>query len=234
MRICSLLMLILAMAGSACAAQAPRAGPVPVVSYDGWTRQDYLYRIMPGDELSLNFLIATDMNSRVVIGPDGRGVFPLVSSIAVAGLTVEEAGRALTAAYGEVLRNPQVETLVAAYGAAQIYVGGEVRTPGVQPLRGQINVAQAVVAAGGFQDTAGTGKVAVLRRRPSDNHLLIRIVDVGKLLKGEAEDDFQILPGDLIFVPRSRISEVNLFVRQYLNGVLPFNFGFSYDLNRNF
>ncbi|NBU28500.1 MAG: polysaccharide export protein, partial [Caulobacteraceae bacterium] len=67
-----------------------------------------------------------------------------------------------------------------------------------------------------------------------DNHLLIRIVDVGKLLKGEPEDDFQILPGDLIFVPRSRISEVNLFVRQYLNGVLPFNFGFSYDLNRNF
>ena len=39
-------------------------------------------------------------------------------------------------------------------------------------------------------------------------------------------------PGDLIFVPRSRIAEVNLFVRQYLNGVLPFNFGFSYDLNR--
>ncbi|NBU27266.1 MAG: hypothetical protein EBS42_03360, partial [Caulobacteraceae bacterium] len=160
MRFCSLLILCLALAGTALAAPAPQTRPSPVVSYDGWTRQDYLYRIMPGDELSLSFLIATDMNSRVIVGPDGRGVFPLVSSVPVAGLTVEEAGRALTAAYGQVLRNPQVETLVAAYGAAQIYVGGEVRTPGVQPLRGQINVAQAVVAAGGFQDTAGTGKVA--------------------------------------------------------------------------
>ena len=43
---------------------------------------------------------------------------------------------------------------------------------------------------------------------------------------------FLLHPGDLIFVPRSRIAEVNLFVRQYLNGILPFNFGFSYDLNR--
>ncbi len=209
------------------------AQPQPRVSYDPWTASDYLYEVMPGDELSLNFFVNPDLNTRVVVGPDGRGVFPLVSGVSVAGHTPEVVSQILTDAYGSILRNPQVEALVATYGASQVYVGGEVRTPGVHPLRGRINVAQAIVAAGGFQDTAKSGKVAVLRRRVADNRLLVRYVDVKALLRGQPGDDFQILPGDLVFVPRSNIAEVNLFVRQYLNGVLPFNFGFSYDINRN-
>lgn len=235
-----LLAILLAMTPAACAAQTgeryPSLGgstqPAPTVSYGPWTDADYRYRLLPGDELALNFLIQTDMNARVTVGPDGRVAPALTGSVPVAGLTVEEAGAALTAAYGKVLRNPQVEALVATYGAAQVYVGGEVRNAGAIPLRGQINVAQAIMAAGGFQETAKTGKVVVLRRRPADNRLLLRVVDVGALLDGKPKDDFQILPGDLIFVPRSTISEVNLFVRQYLNGVIPFNFGFTIDPNQ--
>lgn len=226
-----LLALIFVVVASPVLAQRPEA---PQVSYGPWTDRDYRYRVMPGDELALNFFVNPDLNARVTVGPDGRGVFPLVSTVPVAGRTPEEVSQMLTDAYGQILRNPQVEAMVATYGASQIYVGGEVRTPGVQPLRGQINTAQAVMAAGGFQETAKTGKVAVLRRRPETNQLLVRYVDVKGLLQGQAGDDFQILPGDLVFVPRSNISEVNLFVRQYLTGVLPFNFGFSYDLNRNY
>lgn len=231
------LAVLFAFIPMACAAQAPARGPVgpaPVVAWDHWTERDYRYRLMPGDEIALNFLIQADMNSRAVIGPDGRVVTPLAGAVPVAGLTVEEAGQALTAAYGRILRNPQVEALVVTYAAAQVYVGGEVRQPGVIPIRGQINVAQALMAAGGPLDTARTGKVVVLRRRLSDNRLLLTSVDLKSLLAAEPRDDFQVLPGDLIFVPRSAIAEVNLFVRQYLNGILPFNFGFSYDLNRRF
>lgn len=236
-----MLAILVALTLTACAARAqptyPAAGaslpPPPTVSYAPWRDSDYLYRISPGDELQLNFIVQLDMNTRLTVGPDGRITAPLIGGVFVGGLTPEDAGRALTAAYGAVLRNPQVETLISTYGAAQVYVGGEVRTPGAIPIRGQINVAQAVVAAGGFLDTARTGKVAVLRRRPADNILLVREVDVGTLLKGKPSEDFQILPGDLIFVPRSNIAEVNRFVRQYLNGALPFNFGFSYDFNRH-
>lgn len=232
-----LLAILLALTPLACAAQAqvryPGASAPPTVSYGPWLDADYRYRINAGDELQLNFIVQLDMNTRLVVGPDGRVTAPLVGSVMVGGMTPEQAGQALTTAYGAVLRNPQVETLVTTYGAAQVYVGGEVRAPGVVPIRGQINAAQAIIAAGGFLDTAKTGKVVVLRRRPADNHLLLREVNVRALLDGQAKDDFQILPGDLIFVPRSNIAEVNRFVRQYLNGALPFNFGFSYDINRN-
>nr|WP_232792884.1 polysaccharide biosynthesis/export family protein [Caulobacter hibisci] len=224
-------LMLTACASAPTAAQGPAYGRAvdPGVEFAPWTPQDYRYRVGPGDELAVRFLLEPDLNAQVLVGPDGRGVFPLVSGQPVAGQTAEELNQSLTRAYASVLRNPQVETLVASYGAAQIYVGGEVREPGVKTIKGQLTAAQAVMAAGGFQDTARTGKVVVLRQRPGDPRLLMRTVDVRAALGGQDGGDFAILPGDLIFVPRSAIAEVNLFVKQYISGVLPFSF--SYTIN---
>lgn len=234
--------LVAAMLVAACASAPPRRADLGQarqpygrvadsgVAFASWTPDDYRYRIGPGDELAVRFLLDPDLNTAVLVGPDGRGVFPLVSGQGVAGMTVEQANTALSRAYGSVLRNPRVETLITTYGAAQIYVGGEVREPGVKTIKGQISVAQAVVAAGGFQETARTGKVVVLRQRPGDPRLLMRTVDVGAALKGGDSGDLPILPGDLVFVPRSAIADVNLFIRQYITGALPFSF--NYSINR--
>ncbi|ADG10339.1 polysaccharide biosynthesis/export family protein [Caulobacter segnis] len=226
--------LSVALAAAGCAAtpapnQRDMAGGGGA-TFASWTSEDYRYRIGPGDELSVRFVINPDLNATVVVGPDGRGVFPLISAQDVAGLTAEEANALLSRAYATVLRAPQVETLVAGYGASQIYVGGEVRDAGVKTIKGRLTVAQAVMSAGGFQETARTGRVVVIRQRPGDPRLLMRTIDVRDNLNGRGGDDFAVLPGDLIFVPRSAITEVNRFVRQYVTGVLPFNF--NYSINR--
>ncbi|WP_269715462.1 polysaccharide biosynthesis/export family protein [Caulobacter sp. NIBR2454] len=193
-----------------------------------WTDADYRYRVGAGDELSLNFLINPDMNARLVVGPDGRVVLPLAGPIKVSGLTAEELNATLTRSYSSVLRNPQVEALVTTYGSSQIYVGGEVRLPGVHQIKGDLNAAQAVMLAGGFQETARTGKVVVLRQRVGDRKLAMRVVDVADMInEADNSQNFPLLPGDLIFVPRSGIAEVDLFVAQYITGVLPFSRNFN-------
>lgn len=206
----------------------------PGVAFATWTSEDYRYRINAGDELALRFLVNPDLNTTVMVGPDGRGVFPLISAQAVAGLTAEEANIALTNAYAQVLRAPHVEALIATYGSSQVYVGGEVRDPGVKPIKGQLTVAQAVMSAGGFQETARTGKVVLIRQRPGDPRLLMRTIDVRATLAGQGDAAFAVLPGDLIFVPRSAIAEVNLFIRQYVTGALPFNFNYSINRGNRF
>jgi len=211
-------------------AMAARATAGSAAAFAPWTSEDYRYRIGPGDELALRFVVNPDLNANVVVGPDGRGVFPLISAQNVAGLTAEEANTLLSRAYASVLRVPQVETLVAGYGASQIYVGGEVRDPGVKTIKGRLTVAQAVMSAGGFQETAKTGRVVIIRQRPGDSRLLMRTIDVADNLRGKGGDDFAVLPGDLIFVPRSAIAEVDRFVQQYVKGILPFNF--NYNINR--
>jgi len=230
----SLIGVILSLA--ACAAAPPRhlaQSSASRPAFGTWTQDDYAYRIGPGDELSLQFLVNPDLNARVIVGPDGRGVFPLISSVPVQGMTVEQANDALTRQYATALRRPDVQTLITNYGAAQIYIGGEVHTAGVFPIKGELTPAQAVMVAGGFLPTARTGKVVVIRQRPGDRQLLMRVLDEKDLLeRGQSDGGFAVLPGDLVFVPRSSIAEVDLFVQQYITGVLPFSTsaGVSYNL----
>jgi len=219
----------------ACASTPPEhvaRGDYHRPAFGTWTQDDYTYRIGPGDELSLQFLVNPDLNAKVVVGPDGRGVFPLISGLHVEGMTVEQANDALTREYATALRRPDVQTLITTYGAAQIYVGGEVHTAGVFPIKGELTPAQAVMVAGGFLPTARTGKVVVIRQRPGDGELLMRVLDEKDLLgRGRSDGGFAVLPGDLVFVPRSSIAEVDLFVQQYITGVLPFSTsaGISYN-----
>lgn len=209
----------------------PNPGGPPATRFADWTDEDYRYRIGPGDELALRFLLNPDMNGPVIVGPDGRAVTPLAGAIPVADLTTDQANATLTRAYGRILRKPQVEVLITAYGSSQIYVGGEVRNPGALPIKGQLTPAQAVMAAGGLMPTARTGRVLVIRQR-RDGQLLMKDIDLKSYLtKGQGDTGFAVLPGDLVFVPRSKIAEVDLFVQQYIEGVLPFSRGVSYNLN---
>ena len=196
--------------------------------YANWQPDDYLYRVEPGDELALRFVSNPDMNGPVTIGPDGRGVFPLVSGVRVAELTAEQVNVELTRAYGQILRHPEVEVLVSNYGAAQVYVSGEVKEPGVKPMKGRLTAAQALAMAGGLATTARTNQIAVVRVRPQ-GRTLVKVLNL-KTMTG-VDGDFAILPGDMIFVPRSKIAEVDLFVEQYIKGVLPFNTSVGYNIN---
>jgi protein involved in polysaccharide export with SLBB domain len=191
-----------------------------------------LYRIGPGDELALRFVVNPDLDAQVTIGPDGSGVFPLISSLPVSGLTVPEANAALEQAYAQVLRNPQLETLVTQYASAQVFVGGEVRQPGAYPIKGQVNASRAVMIAGGLLPTARTGKVVVIHQTDQIERPIVRVVDLKTALEqaGQGRDP-PIAAGDLIFVPRSSIAEADLFVQQHFTNLVPFGTSVGYSVN---
>lgn len=194
-----------------------------------WRAEDYSYRISPGDELGVRFPVNSDMDTQVTVGPDGRAIFPYIPPVRVAGLTIEEANARVSETYKPVLRVPITQLSVYNYGGGQIYVAGEVKAAGAKNIRGEYTVVRAIFDAGGFEPTAKTGKVVLLRRRPTDGRVLMREIDVSGALKGEAWTDIRVLPGDVIFVPRSAIAEVNRVVQQYVTNALPF--GLSYSLN---
>ena len=207
--------------GAGPAAARPDYGPNG--HFDPWRDEDYHYRIGPGDELALRFVVNPDLNAPVIVGPDGRGALPMIGPVKLTGMTIEEADQALTAAYARVLRNPEVQTLVTAYGAAQIYVGGEVKDGGVKTVKGQISVTQAIMAAGGFSDTARSGQVVVLRQGPGDPRPRLAVVDVRGALQGQDRRGILLLPGDVVFVPKTHIGEIDVWVKQHLTDLIPFS-----------
>jgi hypothetical protein len=61
----------------------------------------------------------------------------------------------------------------------------------------------------------------------------MRTIDVDGALKGAPGADMRVLPGDVVFVPRSSIAEVDRIVQQYVTNALPFTMNYQLNDNNN-
>lgn len=220
-----------ALALGACAGRTrqPAAAFEPT-RFQTWSGGDPVYRLYPGDAIEVTVHTAPELSREVEIGPDGRASLPLAGGIMVSQKTAPEAARAIADGYARVLRDPIVEVRPLSFGSQRILVGGEVNAPGPYPLPdGRTGVLEAIMFAGGFQPTARRNAVVVLRRAP-DGGAMMRTVDVRSALRGRPADMIPLARHDVVFVPRSGIAEVNLFVDQYVRGILPLDSGFNYLL----
>ena len=201
-----------------------------VQEFASWDDAAPLHRLGAGDEVELRFLLNTDLNDRLLVGPDGRVTAPLIGPVMAEGQTIGDFQSSLSRAYAHTLRNPALTVAVRTYGSSRIFVGGEVKTPGVLALPGPVDVLQGVTMAGGLLPTARTDEVVIIRRR-ADQVPMLRTVNL-KRFSGQvtAADDFPLRSGDVVFVPKSGVAEFNQFVDQYLNQALPFQKALSLNV----
>lgn len=179
------------------------------------------YRIGPMDELRLEFLTDEAFGRVVRVRPDGRISLHNGIELKVAGRTVHEATAAIASAYGKFMRDPWVSLEVNSFAAQRTFVGGEVDKPGVQPLAGPTTVLQAITVAGGFKETARTDEVVVIRYN-SDGHRIVFTVNLDNVISGkDLRQDVDLVAQDMVFVPRSDIANIDLWVDQYVRKALP-------------
>lgn len=199
--------------------------------FAAWQDTDPAYRFFPGDSIDVVVHSASELNRTVAIGPDGRVPLPLIGNVMVANRTDFEIANVIADAYAQnVLVNPIVEVRRASLGPQNIIVGGEVNTPGLVEMTGPVGALEAVMLAGGFRNTAARGDVVVLRRQPGGT-LMMRTVNLHDALEGRpGADRVQLRRHDIIFVPRSTVAEINVFVEQYVSGILPLDQAFSYAI----
>jgi len=181
------------------------------------------YKVAVGDVLDINFFKATQMSTTRTVGPDGEIYLPLVGRVAVLGRTVDDVTAELNTRYGEEMVNPQITVSVSQYSGMKVYVGGEVNFPGIREYRGGLTLVQAIMDAGSFK-TTGRQKEVVLIRKGPEAAPVGTTVDCKAILRGyRIENDVPLAPYDIIYVPRKHVSDVNLFVEQYITNNLPFS-----------
>lgn len=181
--------------------------------------QGALYRIKPGDILRIKFLYHPELDIKVPVRPDGGVTLQMAGDVHAAGLTTEELAQAIVERTKDRLRDPEVSVLVAQTSDVKVYVMGEVRVPGIVPYREGMTPLQAIADRGGFLDTARID--SVLRLSPGDNEYQGTRLDLAQALRSGAPEDVELRPGDVLFVPRTFIGDVNAFVRLYIRGLLP-------------
>ncbi len=159
---------------------------------------------------------------RINVPIDGTVSFPLINGLNLLGLTCEEIEEKLEAAYSKHFNDLDVNvTLVKqrkTYGATIL---GEVKSPGIYPLSGQVTSTQLLAIAGGYLTTARLDNVVIIRR-DTDNKFYSFKVDIEDAVKeGNLSKEVIIYPTDIVYVPRTVIADVNLFVQQYIRNILP-------------
>jgi protein involved in polysaccharide export with SLBB domain len=205
---------------------------VNAAGFEPWTEAIPAYRIAPGDRLRVQFQLTPELNETVLVGPDGMASLRAAGQVRLGGLAVADAEAAVTQASRRLLTRPIVTVGLEEAGGALVLVGGAVRQPGAYPLPGPRGVLDAVLLARGFEEYARTNQV-VLIRRGAGNRPMMRTLDVQALISGTAATpDVPLHPGDIVYVPRSRISEANVWMDQFVNRMVPFNRAFNYSINR--
>lgn len=194
----------------------------PEIGFADWTENEPEYVLYPGDEIEIATPTAPELTRTQRIGPDGRISLPLVGQIMAADRTIAEVERDASDAFASQLRRPMVEITLKTAGPIRVWVGGEVRTPGMIEMNGDLDAYQAVIQAGDFLPTARQHEVALIRRGPGGVRMM-RAIDL-RPRRGEV---VALRRGDIIFVPRSNLGEVASFVSLFRNA-LPI--GFSYAI----
>ena len=177
------------------------------------------YRMQPGDLLRVKFLYHPELDLKVPIRPDGGITLQVAGDIHAAGLTTTELEKVIKERTSDRLREPEVSVMVAQLGDRKVYVGGEVRIPGFVAFRQGMSPLQAIVDRGGFTDTARID--SVLRLSPSQGDYQGTRLDLSKPLDDGRAEGTRLVAGDVLYVPRTFIGDVNSFVKLYIRGVLP-------------
>jgi protein involved in polysaccharide export with SLBB domain len=87
-----------------------------------------------------------------------------------------------------------------------------------------------VIMAGGFKTSGKRGEVVIIRRG-ADGRAMMRTVNLARGVSDPGRTDLVPLRRfDVVYVPRTAISEAGLFVQQYFKDISPVQLGFNYTV----
>ena len=157
------------------------------------------YVIGIGDVVNVDVFNNAQLASRSVVRPDGKISLPLLSDVAIAGMTPKAAEQLLDQKFEAFLKHPVVTVSVVEVHSRVVYITGEVLRPGAYALGESLNVVQLVSRAGGTTAYAKKKQLYVLRAGQGGTRIK---VDYKKVLQGQnVEENVQLYSGDTVVVP---------------------------------
>lgn len=213
-----LIILLLTSLLPACQTTQP---PVqPLSPSDASLQQPPRMTLKPGDVVEIKFAYAVQFNENQTVRPDGKIELQLVGEVLAQGKTPSELRDELIRLYSTQLKHPELAVIVRSFYERRIYVGGEVNKPGPIDIPGEMTAFEAIMHAGGFNlEKAEIRTVIVIRNR--DGRWAGQALDFKEALAGLDTQPFNLQPRDIVYVPRTRIADIDQWVAQHLWRILP-------------
>lgn len=135
---------------------------------------------------------------------DGTIFYPYVGKVAVAGLKVTEIRDILRERLAEYIQDPQVDVTVAAFRSKRVFLTGEVKQPGTQPITNvPLTLLEAISEAGGLTKFADWTDVTLTRNGVTRRFSLRELYQ-----KGNTRQNVLLRPSDIVHVSRNDAAKV--------------------------
>ena len=162
------------------------------------------YRLAAGDVIRISVYQSADLTLETRLTEAGTISYPLLGSVALAGLTVSEAEKRIADGLrtGNFVKQPQVSVAVQQVRGNQVSVLGQVGKPGRYPLEtGNVQLTDMIATAGGVVGTGADQVVVVGTRNGQPYRAEIDLPSV--FGAGRRANDLTLQNGDVVWVDRA-------------------------------
>jgi len=171
------------------------------------------YVLVPGDVFEIQYRYTPEFNQTVTVQPDGYVSLEIGGDVKVAGRNLDQVRKIILAFAAKRLAEPEVIVVLKEFQKPYVVVAGEVVQPGKFELREKVTAVQAVLLAGGFKDSAKSSQILVFRKLNGET-AEVKVLNFKTLKRtSDLENDLTLQPGDMILVPRNRLSKIERYVR---------------------
>ena len=163
---------------------------------------DEEYRLGKGDEITIDFAGRTELQAKLVVGPDGRITLPLAGELMLSGLSRGEAAKSIEDGLAPYYSNLSVQVTVTKYTANRVMLLGAVDHPGPMLFDGVPTLLEAITRGG--LPTAGPEKRPQIPDqcaiyRGSDKVLWVQLRSL--IDSGNPMADLRLRRDDVVYVP---------------------------------
>ena len=181
------------------------------------------YIIGPGDILSLDIFDAPNLSQRrLEVLNDGSITLPLLGSIRIEGMTINEVTRKLREVLSALLLRPEITLTLRTPRPVRIALMGEVEQPGLYTLgtretigtegaprvsvSGLPTVVDAIQKGGGITNEANLNEIILQRKKPGNateyKQTKLDLLDL--MINGNQTQNPFLFDGDIIKIPRNK------------------------------
>ncbi|MBI4566720.1 MAG: polysaccharide biosynthesis/export family protein [Planctomycetes bacterium] len=181
----------------------PAEPPLPFTAGDALKEFDAVpekeYRLGEGDAVTVQVWDRPDLSGPQIVGPDGAITLPVAGTLRVAGMTRDEAAKAIKESLSRFYANLTVTVRVDRYVSNRVVVLGRVNAPGVLQFDTPPTLLEALARAGGLaaEPNHNLTHCAVVRGRER-----VAWIDLRRLMEdADLAFNLRLKPDDLVFVP---------------------------------
>jgi polysaccharide biosynthesis/export protein len=175
-----------------------------------------------GDKINFSVWRHDDLQRTVQIDPSGNISLPLAGSIKASGLTLPQLKEKVVIQLSRYFVDPQIDLSLAQLSSRNVYVLGEVASPGAFSLDRNISALEAISTAEGFTKDANQEAVLLVRAKGSQAEVVALNLDIREMAEeGTALQDIHLRNKDILYVPPENIVDLERFMVRFSNIVRP-------------